>query len=140
MSPTDGEPVGSLGDEAAKLLGAVADWAREQGSDLGTGVAAVAGQAASVARQLDDHVATDDAECRYCPICRSVHAVRHASPEVRAQLAASASGLLQAAAGLLAAAQSAGHAGDPAGGRATSVQHIDLDTDPDQDPDQDPDR
>jgi hypothetical protein len=127
--PTDDEPVGSLGEEAAKLLGAVAEWAREQGSDLGTGVAAMAGQAATVARELDEHIATGDPECRYCPVCRSVHAVRQASPEVRAHLAAAASSFLQAAVGMLAAAATPAEGAE----RSPSVQHIDLDSDPDPD-------
>jgi hypothetical protein len=72
--------VGSVSEEAAKLLGAVADWARDQGSDVGTGIASLAGQAAHAAREINDHIATGDEECRYCPICRTVHAVRTASP------------------------------------------------------------
>lgn len=128
---TDDEPVGSLGDEAAKLLGAVADWAREQGTDLGTGVAAMAGQAAAVARELDDHIATGAPECRYCPVCRSVHAVRTASPEVRAHLASAASSFLQAAVGMLAAASTA--EAHERSSRAPSVEHIDLDSEPDLD-------
>ena len=129
--PTGEEPVGSLGEEAAKLLGTLSDWAREQGTELGTGVAAMAGQAATVARELDDHIATGDPECRFCPVCRSVHAVRHSSPEVRAHLATAASSFLQAAAGMLAAAAPA----DPGArtGRSTSVEHIDLDSDSDPD-------
>ena len=121
------DPVGGLGEEAAKLLGAVAEWAREQGSDLGNGVAALAGQAASAAREIDEHIATGDPECRYCPVCRSVHVVRQASPEVRAHLAAAASSFLQAAAGMLAAGSAAGDRS----GQPPTVQHIDLDSDPD---------
>lgn len=106
MSERNGEePVGSIGEEAAKLLGTLADWARD----------------------LDDHIATGDPECRYCPVCRSVHAVRQASPEVKAQLATAASSFLQAAAGLMAAATPADP--DQRGGRSPAVQHIDLDTD-----------
>ena len=131
--PTDDEPVGSLGDEAAKLLGAVADWAREQGTDLGTGVAAMAGQAATAARELDEHIATGAPECRYCPVCRSVHAVRTASPEVRAHLASAASSFLQAAVGMLAAASAAD--AQERSSRSTSVEHIDLDSEPDLDSD-----
>jgi hypothetical protein len=104
-----GEPVGSLGEEAAKLLGTLADWARE----------------------LDDHIATDDPECKYCPVCRSVHVVRQASPEVRAHLATAASSFLQAAAGMLAAATPSDP--DQRAGRTPSVQHIDLDSEPDLD-------
>jgi hypothetical protein len=98
------EPVGSVGDEAAKLLGVLAGWASDH------------------TRDLNEHLATGDAECLYCPICRTVHAVREASPEVKAQLAQAASTFLQAAAGLLSAAGAA----EPPSSR---VQHIDLDAD-----------
>ena len=115
MTPPQDEPVGGVGDEAAKLLGALADWAGDHFGDR--------------VREVNDHIATGDAECLYCPICRTVHAVRAASPEVKAQLATAASTFLQAAARLLSAAGAA----DPSGSR---VQHIDLDaTDDDQDED-----
>lgn len=124
--------IGSVAEEATKLLGAVADWAREHGSDLGAGVAALADQAAASAHELNAHIATDDPECRYCPVCRTVHAVRSATPEVRAQLATAASSFLQAAAGLLAAGQT--------GAAKPPVQRIDLDDlDDDQDDGQDDD-
>lgn len=114
MTPPKDDSVGSVGDEAAKLLGALADWAGDHVGDR--------------AREVNEHIATGDAECLYCPICRTVHAVREASPEVRAQLAGAASTFLQAAAGLLSAA---GHTEPP----TSRVQHIDLD---DQDePDED---
>ena len=113
MTPPHDEPVGSVGDEAAKLLGALAGWAGDH------------------AREVDEHLATGDAECLYCPVCRTVHAVRGASPEVKAQLASAASTFLQAAAGLLAAAGSAESRAD------SRVQHIDLDAD---DPDDSDDR
>jgi len=112
MTPPQDEPVGSVGDEAAKLLGALADWA---GDHLG-------GHVGDKAREVNDHIATGEAECLYCPICRTVHAVREASPEVKAQLAQAASTFLQAAAGLLSAAGAA----EP---RSSRVQHIDLDAD-----------
>ena len=117
MTPPKDEPVGGVGDEAAKLLGALADWA---GDHVGDRV-----------REVDEHISTGDAECLYCPVCRTVHAVRQASPEVRAQLATAASTFLQAAAGLLAAAGQAGQQPEP------RVQRIDLD--PDDLPDSDED-
>ncbi len=89
--PEGEDEIGSVAEEATKLLGAVADWAREHGSDLGAGVAALADQAAATAHEVGAHIATDDPECRYCPICRTVHAVRSSSPEVRAQLTSAAS-------------------------------------------------
>ncbi len=130
MSDTgSGRPddIGSVAEEATKLLGAVADWAREHGSDLGSGVAALADQAAATAHDVSAHIATDDAECRYCPICRTVHAVRTASPEVRAQLTTAASAFLQAAAGML--------AGSGGGGTGRPVERIDLDDNTDDNTD-----
>jgi hypothetical protein len=111
MTTPPDDPVGSVGDEAAKLLGALADWAGDHVGDT--------------VRDVNEHLATGDAECLYCPICRTVHAVRQASPEVKAQLTTAASSFLQAAAGLLAAA---GHSEPP----RSRVQHIDLDTDADE--------
>lgn len=93
--------VGSVGEEAAKLFGVLADWAHD----------------------VSDHVDTGAAECTYCPICRTVHVIRQASPEVRDHLAAAATSLMQAAAGVLAATARAGS--DP----STGVEHIDLDAD-----------
>jgi hypothetical protein len=121
------EPVGTVGEEAAKLFGALSDWARDQGSDVGTGLSGLAAHAASAARELNDHVATGAPECTYCPVCRTVHVFRQASPEVRAQLAVAASSLLQAAAGLMATAVPADHQRR----RGEPVEHIDLDLDED---------
>jgi len=96
-----GDSVGSVGEEAAKLFGALAGWASD----------------------VSDHVDTGAAECTYCPICRTVHVIRQASPEVRDHLAVAAASLMQAAAGVLAAASRGGS--DPSSG----VEHIDLDAD-----------
>lgn len=115
------EDVGGVGDEAAKLFGALSDWAREHGPDLAHGWSGLAAQAAASARDVNEHVATGSAECTYCPICRTVHVVRTASPEVRAHLAVAAASLMQAAAGVLAAASA-----DPSA-RRPDVEHIDLD-------------
>jgi len=100
-NPSD--EVGTVGEEAAKLLGALSGWAKDH----------VGG--------VDEHVATGAPECAYCPICKTVHVLRQASPEVRAQLATAASSLIQAAAGLLATAVPDERA------RGGGVEHIDLD-------------
>lgn len=128
--PAEGDEgdVGSVADEAARLLAALGDWARDQGpglgAGLGAGVAAAAGVAADAARQVGEHVGTQrpaeateerpdtphpdehphggDPACTWCPICRALDAVRSMSPEVRAQLGVAATALLQAGAGLLA--------------------------------------
>ncbi|HYF73886.1 MAG TPA: hypothetical protein VD864_13745 [Nocardioides sp.] len=125
--------VGSVGEEAAKLLGALSDWARDQGAgvgglgDLGDTVAGLAGHAARAVHEVDEHLATGAAECTYCPICRTVHVLRQTTPEVRAQLTTAASALLQAASGLLATAVP----DDRDARRGPSgMERIDLDDDP----------
>ena len=84
------DQVGSVGEEAAKLLVALSGWAKDQGADMGHAVAGFADQAARSARDVDEHLATGAAECRWCPVCRTVHALRQTSPEVRAQLTSAA--------------------------------------------------
>lgn len=100
----DGEDpdVGSVAEEAVKLLGALTDWAKDTAQDV------------------DRHLATGAEECTYCPICRTVHTVRQLSPEVRSQLATAATALLQAASTLVATAAQE-HASRP------GVERIDLD-------------
>ena len=123
-----GEPVGSVGEEAAKLFGVLSDWAREQGtgstaSPGGTGsTGGLAGAAQHLARavsEVGEHVATGSDECRYCPVCQAIHVVRQTSPEVRTHLAMAAGSLMNAAAGLL-ATQAQGNA-------RPGVEKIDLD-------------
>lgn len=115
-----GDPLGSAAEEAARLFAAVSGWARDQAADVG------------------EHLATDAAECTYCPICRTVHLLREVTPEVREHLSTAASSLFQAALGLVAAASSAAAASgrastSPGAARATTVEHIDLDADLDAD-------
>lgn len=126
VPPRDGpahEPVGSVGDEAAKLLGALSEWARDSGGATAGGLAGLAGQAAQAVSGIGAHVDTGAPECTYCPVCRTVHVVRSASPEVRAHLAAAASSFLQAVAGVLATLP------PPPGGPTTPYERIDLDED-----------
>jgi hypothetical protein len=127
------ESIGSVADEAAKLLGALSDWAKDHGTDLGQAASGLAGHAARSAQGVNEHLATGAAECSYCPICRTVHALRETSPEVRAQLATAATALLQAASGLLATAVPDARR-DPSAG----VERIDLDDGPDGDWPDDP--
>lgn len=127
---TAGEAVGSVAEEAIKLLGALSTWAADQGTETGEGLAGLARHAADSARGLGDHLeenlATGAPECTYCPICRTVHVVRQVSPEVRTHLVSAASSLLQAASGILAAA-----ATPPSSTRSDRVEHIDLDPEDD---------
>jgi len=113
------EPVGSVGDEAAKLLGALSEWARDQGTDFAESATGAATAFAHAAQDVSEHVATGSQDCRYCPVCQVIHAVRSTSPEVRTHLAVAASSLMQAAAGLLATSTE--------GRTSAPVQKIDLD-------------
>jgi hypothetical protein len=113
--------IGSLAEEATKLLGALNGWARDQSGGLGASVAGLSEHAVAAAHDLDEHLATGSAECTVCPVCRTVHAVRQLSPEVKAHLATAAASLVHAAAGILATATPA-----PSSDRG-GVEHIDLD-------------
>lgn len=119
--------VGSLGDEAAKLFGALSTWARDQQGDLGEGLSGSAERAGEAWADLNEHLATGAPECTVCPICRVVHAVRETSPEVRAHLTTAAAALLQAAAGVLATA--APDESRAAAARGAGVEHIDVEND-----------
>jgi hypothetical protein len=109
----DPEPVGSVAEEAAKLLGALSGWAREHGD----GVTAMAD---SMSHELHDHLATGSPECAWCPVCRTVATIRQTSPEVRAHLASAASSLMMAVSGMM---------GSHSAGRDGTVERIDLDDD-----------
>jgi hypothetical protein len=121
---TDPEPdeVGSLGEEAAKLLGALSGWARGHAAEAGDGLSGLASQAAAAAHEVDDHLATGAPECTVCPLCRTLTAVRQVSPEVSAHLSAAMGSLAQAAAALLATTD---HRTKKES--RTDVEHIDLD-------------
>ncbi|MEO5653004.1 MAG: hypothetical protein ABIN79_01335 [Marmoricola sp.] len=114
------ETVGSVGEEAAKLFGALSDWAREQGGEYAGSASGAAGAFADAVKDVKDHVATESEDCRYCPVCQVIHVVRQTSPEVRTHLAVAASSLIQAAAGVLAT-----HAPDRQSN--APVEKIDLD-------------
>ncbi len=95
----DAPEVGPLAEEAAKLFGALSGWAREHAGEASDGLSGLAAQAASAVHGIDEHLATGAAECTVCPLCRTVHAVRQLSPEVKAHLTSCRrSSLAQAAA------------------------------------------
>ncbi len=119
----DAHDVGSLGDETAKLLGALSGWAREHAGDAGDGLSGFAAHAAASVHEVNEHLATGSAECTVCPVCRTVHAVRQLSPEVTAHLARAVTSLAQAAAAVMATADPRAE-DDP--GRGGGVEHIDL--------------
>ena len=95
--PGGPESVGSVAEEAAKLFGAFSGWAKEHGDGL-----------SSLTDGLHEHVATGSPECSWCPVCRTVAAVRQTSPEVMAHLTTAASSLMLAVAGMMAPPQRGG--------------------------------
>ncbi len=99
--PQPGRQVGSLAEEAAKLLGALSGWAEEHHVDD------VADRVSDVGQDLHDHLATGAPECTYCPICQAVRFLRDTSPEVRTHLAAAGASLAQALTATLQAATAA---------------------------------
>jgi hypothetical protein len=107
MSPP--EPVGTLVEEAAKLLAAlqlrVGDPTGERGEGDDPG-------------QPGGQHAYDPAECEWCPVCRLVRTARATSPEVRAHLSQAVVSLALAVKGLL---------DDPMTARSeTPLEKIDL--------------
>lgn len=126
--------IGSLGEEAMRLLGAVSGWVSQHGGDVhrtaDESVRRACEEFAHLAEGFEEHVATGAPECTWCPVCRVVHAVRTVSPEVRTHLGAAAVSLAQAAAALLATpVPPPSSRRDRAG--EERVQHIRLDDDPD---------
>ncbi|HEX2893831.1 MAG TPA: hypothetical protein VHO29_07495 [Marmoricola sp.] len=99
-APAD-EPVGSVAEEAAKLFAAFSTWARDQGAGHAGAAGGAAAAMSETMHAVNEHIATGSADCRYCPVCQAIHLVRSTSPEVKAHLAAAASSLMQAAAGML---------------------------------------
>lgn len=121
--PGDEEPVGSLGEEAARLVEALADWTRQHQHAAGAGEPDPGEEVPGADEAGHRHDPLGAEECRWCPVCRVVHAVRETSPEVRAHLATAAQSLLHAAAGMLATTPPAGGRE----GREGRVEHIEMD-------------
>jgi hypothetical protein len=101
---------GPLGEEAARLVEAFADWAR--------------GAAPWATAHLHDlPIASDSAECKLCPLCQALSMLRHTRPESFAHLADATSSLLAAARTMLESVDVAGRHADP------GVERITLDDD-----------
>ena len=96
------EQVGSVGEEAAKLMNALQGWAREHGGDYANAAAGAASGAASSFDAVNEHIATGGRDCKWCPVCQAISAVRGTSPEVKQHLATAATSFMHAVAGVLA--------------------------------------
>jgi len=95
------EPHGTIGDEAAKLLDAVQDWARR---NLGE----------------SSHIATGAPECQWCPLCQLIMVLRGDRPEISEKIADATASVVAALRSLLDAATTPGPSTQP------RVQRIDL--------------
>jgi hypothetical protein len=115
-----GEPVGSVAEEAAKLLGALSGWAKDQGAGSADSAFGAVGAMSDMFKDVNEHIATGGADCKYCPLCQLISAVRATSPEVKTHLAVAASSLMHAAAGVLATQV-------PQDGKTSPVEKINLD-------------
>lgn len=94
---------GSVGEEAAKLVEALSEWARgAAGGEL--------------------PLATGAAECTLCPVCQALALLRRARPETFTHLA-------DATTSLLAAVRTVVETHDHGGGAGRGVERIDLDDD-----------
>lgn len=119
MSEGQQPSVGSVGEEAAKLLNALQDWTKETSGAY----------AASVTEDLGEHLSGVGAhlghgeDCRYCPLCQGLRVFRETSPEVRQHLVAAVGSLAQAVSAYL------NGAGTADSERGESPQRIDLDDD-----------
>lgn len=117
-------PVGSVGEEAVKLLQALQEWAKETGQEYGESVGAATAGAGGLLHSVSEHIATGGQDCAYCPVCRMIAAVRATSPEVKQHLTAATSSLLQAAAGLMVT-----HVPEPSSRHEPGMERIDLSDD-----------
>ena len=119
-----GEEVGSVAEEAAKLLSVLQDWAKESGHHQASAASQVVGGLAESMRGLGDSIGHGP-DCKYCPVCQVINVVRETSPEVRQHLAIAANSMLQAMQGMLVTQVPDGH-----GARRTApVEKINLDDD-----------
>jgi hypothetical protein len=117
--PGGHEQVGSLGEEAAKLLAALQGWAREHVSDYSR----------TASEFGSSYIADGSAACRLCPVCQLIAFVRGINPDSLEQLGHAAGSMLQALSGLVEAA----HRSDSR--RGSPVQKIHLaDDDPEDTP------
>ena len=104
--------VGGVGEEAARLLEAVQDWARRTAGSSAPDSPGRAEDTDGAARPgsvghsaWTERIGTDALECQLCPLCRLIAVIRGTRPEVVEHLADATSSLAAAIRDLLAATQ-----------------------------------
>jgi hypothetical protein len=145
------ESVGTLAEEAAKLVAVMQGWAADHaghaaadpddpegpsrrapgGNEPGHTVADPASARAGSDSHEHDHGGDHEqmhenggAECRWCPLCQSVRLAKAATPEVREHLTNAALSLALAFKGLMEGVETPSDRSEP-------IEKIDLDLDPD---------
>ncbi len=113
MAPGVSEPVGSVGEEASRLLHAAEEWWRGLGGSAGESTSDTAPEAAE----------PDHAPCQSCPFCLLLSALRSARPEVFEHLSAASVSLAAAVRAALATDRPPS-ADRPR--RETTVERIDI--------------
>jgi hypothetical protein len=96
---------GAFGEEAAKLLDAVAEWARGNLGDV----------------DWRSHIATGAPECTWCPLCQLINVLRGERPEINEKIAEATMSVVAALRALLDVATQRPEPTPP------RVQHINLD-------------
>ena len=130
--PGEQEPVGSVGEEAAKLLAALQGWAREHlgepprdpGSPTDPSDASGPAGTPGGGGFASAYIADGSAACRVCPVCQLITLARGVNPESLEQLSRAAGTMLHALAELV------DSAGRSHARRSAPVQKIDLTDDP----------
>ena len=99
--------------EASRLVDALGEWLAARGESSGLGFGSL--------NSLGAHFANGSSECRLCPVCQLIGALRHARPELVGHLDDAASSLLAALRVALDGADSERGPAGPAG-----FEHIDI--------------
>jgi hypothetical protein len=90
-----GDRLGTAREEAARLLEAVQEWASGASGPDGSGFSP--GSVFSAGAGLfNEHLATGAEECKICPVCQGVAALRRVRPEVVEHLLDASASLLAA--------------------------------------------
>ena len=103
MSATE-DPLGSAAQEAGRLMDALREWLDARGVP-------------------ETPIATDSAECRACPICLGLGAIREHHPEVVEQLGRAAEAMIAAVRAVV-----ADHEDSWADNGPRDVERIDIDS------------
>jgi hypothetical protein len=97
------EPVGSVAEEAARLLAVLQQAADAQGEPAGEKPR----ERADEVPAGEEHEHSLGPGCQWCPVCQLIHRVRNTSPETIEHLSAAAAGVLGSVRSLLEAAAEA---------------------------------